>query len=246
MRCMLATFILIASILIGSLSFGQSPGELIYMAEDYPPANYLKDGEITGASVEILKLIWEKMGHPEQPIIIIPWARGYRQVQTEPNHVLFSMSRTKEREQLFKWVGPIFTARQVLVGLADKNYQLDKLDDAKPFRIGTIKQDIGECVLFRNGFDNLESVSGLDHNIKKLLAGRVDLICQSESAINSYIEMEDLDPRQLQTVLVVNELGTYYAFNKQVPDSLVMQFQTALEVLEERRLDILQQYGIKP
>ena len=141
MKNILTTLILTLSIFSGSLTFAQSPEDLIYMAEDYPPANYLEDGKITGVSVEILKLIWEKMECPEKPIMIVPWGRGYRLVKTEPNHVLFSMSRTKE------WVGPIFTARHVLVGLEDKNYQLDKLDDAKPFRIGTIKQDIGECVL---------------------------------------------------------------------------------------------------
>ena len=74
----------------------------------------------------------------------------------------------------------------------------------------------------------------------------MDLICQSQSAINSYIEMEDLDPEQFKTVLIVNKLGNYYAFNKETPDSLVTQFQTTLEELEDQRNDILQQYGMNP
>ncbi len=222
--------------------------DLTYMVEDYPPANYLESGELKGASVELLKRIWGVMGVPEQPIQIVPWARGYRLVQEQKKIVLFSMSRTEARETLFKWVGPIFRARHVLVGLADNDITLTSLEDAKPFTIGTIKEDVGEIALFQSGFNRkkLESVSSLEQNIRKLLAGRIDFICQSEDSVRDFVKMNKYDPKQFKTFLVVNEMGNYYAFHKDTPEVLIQTFQKALESLEEERHEILVRYNMTP
>lgn len=223
--------------------------DLTYMAEDYPPANYVENGELKGASVETLRLMWQKMGAPEQPIRIVPWARGYRMIQTLERHVLFTMSRTEEREDLFKWVGPIFTARHVLIGLADANITLHSLEEAKQYRIGTIRDDIGETSLLNMGFDreNLDSVASLEQNIRKLLAGRVDFISQSESSVRKFLEMSpEYDPAQFKTYFVINEMGNYYAFHKATPDSLIRKFQKAFDSLEQERLEILQKYDMSP
>jgi len=242
------TLSLIALFCFISVAYGLTPADLTYMAEDYPPANFIEEGEIKGASVELLKLIWERMGSPEQPIKIVPWARGYKLAQTEPHHVLFSMSRTDVREKLFKWVGPIFKARHILVGMRDTNKKIDSLEDAKAYKIGTIRDDIGELTLLRNGFDeeDLERVSKLEQNVRKLIRGRVDFICQSEDSVRDFIAMNGIDPNLFKTFLVVNVLENYYAFHVDTPDSLIQKFQTALDSLENQRLRILERYGMTP
>ncbi len=108
MNTVLSSIIIFALFSNFSFVFAQDVDDLIYMAEDYAPANYLENGKLKGISVQILKLMWEKMGYPEQQVVVYPWARGYFYIKTKKNHVLFTMSRTKEREKLFKWVGPIF------------------------------------------------------------------------------------------------------------------------------------------
>ena len=70
----------------------------------------MENGELKGYCVDILKAVWKNMGGSEQPILVLPWARGYAMVQKEPNHMLFAMARTPERENQFKWVGPIYYA----------------------------------------------------------------------------------------------------------------------------------------
>ena len=105
------------SLCLWTVSFAQDASTLTYMTEEYPPYQYKEAGTLKGLSVDLLKLMWAKMGVPEQAIAVYPWARGYNLIQNHPNSVLFSMIRTPEREQMFKWVGPIFTARTVLIGL---------------------------------------------------------------------------------------------------------------------------------
>lgn len=224
------------------------PADLTYLAEDYPPANYMENGQLKGASVELLKKIWEKMGVPEQPIKVVPWARGYNLVQQEKNTVLFTMSRNEAREKLFKWVGPIFKARHVLIGMADADIQINSLEDAKKYTIGTIREDIGETTLLEAGFDRdkLESVARLEQNMKKLMSGRVDLISQSEESVRDFIALRKYAPQKFKTFWVINERGNYYAFHKETPDALIQKFQTALDSLETERQEITARYNMTP
>jgi polar amino acid transport system substrate-binding protein len=222
------------------------PENLIYMCEDIPPSNYLDNGKLKGASVEILKLIWIKIGCPEQPINVVPWARGYEIVQNEKNNVLFSMTRTLEREKLFKWVGPIFSANHVLLGRTGNNIKLNNLDDAKKYKIGLIKDDISELYLLTAGFDknNLEQVSSLDQNFEKLLLGRIDFIAHSEDTFKNYIKMHNLKSEQFKIFIIVSKSPHYYAFNKDTPDSIINIFQQALDSIKKEQLEILARYNI--
>ncbi len=188
------------------------------------------------------------MGVSDQPIKMVPWARGYLLVQQKKNTVLFTMSKTKEREHLFKWVGPIFRSRQVLVGLADSPIKIASLEDAKKYSIGTIRDDVGENSLIKAGFDweKLKSVAGLEQNINKLLFNRVDLICQSEASIRDVINMKNYDASQFKTVFVVTEKGNYYAFHKDTPDELIRSFQHALDKLDPERRQIVERRNMTP
>jgi polar amino acid transport system substrate-binding protein len=220
--------------------------DLIYQCEDIPPSNYLESGELKGVSIELLKLLWKKMGVPEQSIQVVPWARGYNALQNEKGHVLFSMSRTKERENLFKWVGPIFSVKHVLLGISGKKIVLNKLDDAKNYRIGVIKEDESEFFLMQSGFNPamMESVSSLEQNFEKLKMGRVDFIAHSLETFNDYIKIHQLNPDQYHAYFVLSEKQNYYAFHKDTPDALILQFQNALNSIRLEHMAILKKYGI--
>jgi polar amino acid transport system substrate-binding protein len=68
------------------------------------------EGKITGSSAEVVREILRRLNQPDN-ITILPWARGYHLLKSRPNVVLFSTTRTKERENLFHWVGPLCTSR---------------------------------------------------------------------------------------------------------------------------------------
>lgn len=74
--------------------------------EEYPPLNFSQAGKPAGLGVEVVEEILRRTGQ-QASIEVVPWARGYQATLSQPNTGLFVAMRTEEREQLFKWVGPI-------------------------------------------------------------------------------------------------------------------------------------------
>jgi polar amino acid transport system substrate-binding protein len=204
--------------------------DLHYLTEEYPPYNFEEAGEMRGMSVDLLRLIWAEMEVPEQPIRLVPWARGYRMVQGRPGTVLFAMSRTEEREDLFRWVCPITVNRQVLVVRSDRDIQIDKLEDAKKYQIGTILEDVADNLLTEAGFEQLQKVGSFDINLRKLNAGRIDLLAYEEIGFRRQVE----NPEDYAVVYVLRELQACYAFHRDTPEPLVAGFQGALEAIVAR------------
>jgi len=74
--------------------------------------------------------------------------------------MLFSTTRTPARENLFKWVGPIFEQRQVPYKRAGSPLEIASLGDArKVAAIGTYYNDTTEQYLKNEGFTNIKSVT---------------------------------------------------------------------------------------
>lgn len=217
-----------------------------YMCEDIPPSNYLEHGELKGISVDLLKLMWKSMNVPEQPIRVVPWARGYEMVKSTKNHVLFSMTRTPERESTFKWVGPIFTVRNVLIGRAGTAISIHSLEDAKKYRIGTIIDDVVEKSLLENNFDRskTQGVSALKQNFDKLRLGRIDLIAHTEQTLYQFINDNQYNANDYKVYFVMSESKNYYAFQHDTPDSLIQRFQSALNGLAMERINLLKKYNL--
>ncbi len=107
--------IFIAFLLISFFGFGVvHAAELTVITENSPPLNYKKNGKVTGVATELVQEIMRRTGKVYS-IEIMPWARGYRLALKKPNIVLYSTVRTKSREKLFKWVGPIATLKWVFL-----------------------------------------------------------------------------------------------------------------------------------
>jgi len=231
-----------------ALSEESATNKILFMTEIYPPANYIENGELKGASVEVLKLIWKEMNVKEQEIAVMPWARAYENVLNHKNYALFSMSRSKSREKLFKWVGPIFVSTHVLVGLARNPLEINNIDDAKKYRIGALINDISETALLDLGFprENIESLTDISANIQKLMNGRLDLLCQSEESYHDLAEKFGYKLSDFKVYAVVNEMPNYYAFNINTPDEIIEKYQNALNKIDAKRRIIVEKYNMTP
>jgi polar amino acid transport system substrate-binding protein len=156
------------------------------------------------------------------------------------------MTRNVEREHLFKWVGPVFVVRNILVGRTDRHINIKSLDDAKKYRIGVIKDDVLEKYFLGQAFDSskVEGVSTLAKNFDKLSLDRIDLIAHSEVTIRSFIKNNRLDSSLFKVSFVVSESPNYFAFSNDVSDSLVQRFQAALGSLNVQCRQIRRSYGL--
>lgn len=218
---------------VGLLITGQSVlcAELTILTENMPPLNYIENDVLVGPSVEIVKEIQRRVGSNE-PIQVYPWARAYKMALEEENVVLFGTTHTKVRDNLFKWVGPLATKRDILVAKKGSGIKINSLEDAKIVkRIGTLRDDTRERLLKSQGFTNLEPVSDEQLNAQKLVLGRIDLWAYKKPGLRTVCDLAGVDHNELEEVYHLREINVSIAFSKQTSDSIVKAWRKAFEAM---------------
>jgi polar amino acid transport system substrate-binding protein len=201
--------------------------ELTILTENLPPLNYLKDGELVGPSVEIVKEIQKRVGSTDK-IQVYPWARAYQMALEEKNVVLFGMTHSKERENLFKWIGPLATKRDILVAKKGAGFKINTLDDAKKVeRIGTLREDTRERYLKKHGFTNLAPVSDEQKNAQKLVLGRIDLWAYKKPGLKTVCKLAGVNYNDVEEVYHLREINVDIAFSKKTSDFIVQKWRGA-------------------
>jgi len=213
-----------------------SAKDLSYITEQFPPYNFRDDGNLKGISIDLLEAVWQRMGvNLNRSIIqVLPWTEGYKRTLNEKNTVLFSTARLPQREQLFKWAGPIGPFRNVLLARIDKNISIASAEDLNKYRIGAIKDDSAVQILrdrgVREGDLTLESTS---RPLIEMLQNRsIDAWAYGDTAGIWLIQESGVNLSDFEVVYVLSQADYYYAFNKETPESLVQSFQDALDYLK--------------
>lgn len=201
------------------------------MTENYPPFNYKdKNGKITGITTDIVNEIMKNTGD-EYQIKLMPWARAYKTIINKPNKVLFSMTRTPQREYLFKWVGPIAANSFVFYAKSDSKIVINSLDDAKDenLKIGTYLDGANEEYLKAQDFYNIYSVPNDQLNLKKLIKGRIDLWAAGETQGLYKAKQLNINPSKIKKIFKIKETYLYIAFSRTTPNSLINLWQKELD-----------------
>ncbi len=213
---------------------------LTFITEEYPPYNYLQDERLEGISIELLERIFAETGteFSREDVLYYPWARGYDTALSEPGTVLFSTTRTDQREALFQWVGPIATDRVTLIARRDSGIQLHDIDDVidGDYRIAVIREDIGAQRLQEAEVpeDQIHAAMSNVSALRMLERGRVDLWAYGEDVAFWLMQEEGLPTTDFVPALTISESDLYYALNRDTDPSLVAQMQAALDRLREQ------------
>ena len=234
-------------------SAGSDLRQLSFYTEAYPPANFLHDDKITGYAVDMLIEASELVGEPItlSQMTLQPWARSYRTVLTNKNSVLFSTTRSEHREELFQWVGPIVDIHVVVLARKDANIKIDNPLDMANYRIGVIRDDIGEQSLLSLGIprDSMQEASYVTVLAEQLMKKRIDLLVYSERAAYWWSRQVGVDPDLFEPVYIVKDGFVYYAVNRDTDKSVAEKIQKGLDMLKEtdesgssRYQQILDQY----
>lgn len=212
--------------------------EIHVVTEELPPYNMTRDGVLTGMSTEVVQAVLKEV-NVQASIQSMPWARAYDLALHNPNVLIYSITRTAERERLFKWVGTIAASRWFLYSSASHPVSLLSLDDARDWQTATVNEDVGEQYLMARKFEighQLQSSNRYEFNYQKLQTGHVDLWISDE--LNAYYlarQVGDDPSRTLVQSLRVKELeeagGFNMAFSVGTPDATVQLFQKALETI---------------
>lgn len=220
---------LLSTLLVLTISASfSSAAEFKILTEEYPPFNYTEDGKLTGLSSDIVREITKRLGHSSE-ITVQPWARAYNAIQKEDGIILYSMTRTEQREDLFKWAGPVASNKWVFFAKKGSGVTINSIDDAKKLRkIGTYKDDATEQFLKEQGFTNISSVIKDEQNVPKLMAGRITLWIVGELQGIHKARVQGLDG-ELEKVFDVKDTQLYIAFSRNTPDTEIAKWQKALD-----------------
>lgn len=199
----------------------------------YPPLAYEADGYLKGVAPEVVREIQTIVGDTN-PIEAVPWLRAYEDAQNKPGHALFAIVRIPKRENLFKWVGPIFEEGDYFFKLKGNPIEVNSLEDARCVdRIAVRKDGYTHQTLVDNGFDNLDVGPTYDTSYKKLEEGRVDLVLMGERTYYYMVKEAGIDPGKFErTRFKFAESGAWLAFSKDTPDATIIKWQAALDQLK--------------
>ena len=217
--------------------FAVGVDDIRFMTEEYPPFNMKgDDGVATGIAVDVLAEMFKRVGSSKtaKDVEVLPWARGYKEVQSTPNTSLFCMTRSEEREPLFKWVGPIASTRVVATALKSKGIAAGTAADLADLSAGVIKDDIGDQLAEKAGIKKIDRTANNGQNIKKLNSGRVDIWIYEENVALWQLKDMGFDPADYETVYVLEAGRLDYAFHKDTDQALIDQLQ---KVLDEMKAD---------
>lgn len=231
LRCGLIPVILIVLLTVFStLAFGN---KLRVYAELGGDAVFYGERDLTGSAVELVQEIMKRTGSSTD-ILVVPWAVGYDALSNKANIALIPTSRTKEREELFHWVGPILRLSWQFLSHQSSSIEINSLDDARKVNgIGTYKDDAREQHLKKLGFTNIKSSISSKVNYRKLARGRIDLVYGSSAGLRTTLEMAGVNPNEVKVAYLVRSMDTYIAISKETDPKIVQQWKDALQAIRE-------------
>ncbi|OIQ49319.1 Bacterial extracellular solute-binding protein, family 3 [Pseudodesulfovibrio hydrargyri] len=206
---------------------------ITYLAEVYRPFIYMDKGRPVGLAVDLLKLLWQEMNVPEQPIEVMPWPRIYESGQWNRHVAIFSVYRTKEREKLFKWVGPIAKGRQGLFCLCSRGLEMRSPGDMTGLGIASLRDTASTSKVLQAGIIPTYAANA-EHAVQLLRSGRVDAIALDETRFRRTIAAMGFSAKDFETALILSEDPLYYAFSPDAEDTLIDRFQRALDAVTKR------------
>lgn len=209
--------------------------QLIFMAED-EPYHVKPDGTLYSATIDLVREMIKRVGMTDN-LKAVPWARGYKNTQDGPNYALVLGARTAERENMFKWIGPFDRYAVMLYAKKDSGLKFKSLDDAKRVKaIACIRDDVTVQELKEKGFTNIDELSAYEQAVKKLMAGRDELMSDSPLSIKLHMETYGFKEEDVVEAATVIDTELYMLVSKQVPDETCKALQTALENIKKEGL----------
>jgi len=225
--------------MLNPLCAEMTPNDISYYTEEYPPYNFSDNGVASGFATEILLQMFNKLNinKTEKDIRLVPWARGYNDVQRKSNVCLFTMTKTAERvkEHGFRWVGPIINTGTVLFGKKSKNLKINSMEDVKKYKVCAIREDVAEQTIVNMGypFDNVDRTANPISIANKILKDRCQLWPYGEIATKWILKKNGFNADDFEVVYQLTDKDSmYFAFNKRTPDSVIVPLQKAFDELK--------------
>ncbi len=239
---------LLVFILLLPVSVAADPLRLV--SDDWPPYEYLDaaTGEVTGFSTELVRTVLRSLDRSVAPIHVYPWARAVLEVQTGNADVIYTLTRTAERqgylyfpdEPLHTDIGTLFVRRDRL-----PSPPINRVSDLGRLSLATVRgySYSPEIQAVLAASDQVTQVSNETQLFGMLARGRIDAVLTYRNVGVAVIDRMALGAEIMAiTEPPLFQRRYYVGFNKKaVPLQFVEQFSDQLRRLKQspdyRRLE---------
>lgn len=204
--------------------------DLKIVTEEYPPYNFSANNNtiIKGISSDTV-LEMAKRANVSAKISIYPWARAINLAKTQKDTCLISVIRNEERENKFKWIGPIVSDHLALFALENNSkIVIRSLEEAKKYVIGTYNES-ATIPLLKKYEMKFEIASEDKLNPRMLNSKRIDLWIGGSKAGPFIANKEGVRVKEIFTFDESTDM--YMACNKKISDEMVAKYNRILKDL---------------
>ncbi len=211
-------FTLSVSVLFAALSSFAAAETITIVAEDafYPYCGEM-NGTAQGISVDIVSSAFETAG-VDVTYTIMPYIRGLERVKNGKHLAVFNTVRDDENRDDYFWPDEeLLTARDLYYARDDFRGQITSVEDLEEKKLGlTEAYQYGEAIDNNNSLLKVWSRSD-DVNVRKLVAGRVDVIILTEWTAPVLINTLNVRGK-IKPVGTVAENRLFLAFSREHQD----------------------------
>lgn len=236
-------------LIINTWVYSQTLPKFTITTEHWKPFQYIENGEKKGISVDIMDSMLQYLDSEQtsKDINFFPWARAYHKAIRDDNTILFLTTKTEERENLFKWVGPLLSYNTYLIARKDHNITIKDPVDLQNYRIGSVEDDASEIFLNELGVpleDLVRAKKGTDV-VTILTKGRIQILLSEWTSFVSDVKSLNLNLDDFEPIYLSSTSKLYYAFSVTTSDEIIDRFQNAFDQIKEsgKIEEIFNQYG---
>lgn len=216
------------------------------LAEQFWPYSYAPGGTGTDAPVGIMVDFAREVltaADLEHEVELLPWPRLMKYLREEPDQLVLTLIRSREREAIVHWIGPVATVEHALYGVrpAGPSSTLT-LEEARGMSVATVVDDVANEYLQGQGFERIINTSGYLKGLEMLLRGRVELYPGNRTLIDYQCSQlaEGCDELELLLPLPDLEQDLYFAMSLGTEPAIVDRVREAYgELVAAGRLEAI-------
>ncbi len=204
------------------------------VTESFPPYNYVENNKIVGCATDVVREIMRDL-NVNYGIKEYPDARLHSMLENEKGIMAYVLFRIPERENKYKWIGPIATDHIHVYKKKGSPLAIYNVDDAKKVkRVAAFHRGVVFDRLVEIGFKNLDETPVVDSIFKKLLLGRVELMVGLPNlGVSYWLKLNGYPADALvPTPVRIETYDMYIVCTKDIPDSVVSKWQKSLDALK--------------
>lgn len=206
--------------------------------ENFPPYNYAEGKQLKGINTEIIQKLCEHTAI-ECDMTLYPWTRAYNLALNNNNAGVFSTGFSPERQNLFKWVGPLEASGTLIYRLKTRtDIELSDISQLRSYSIAIVRDTVTKQFMLNLDLvdeENFIEFSYLEEYLPLFFSGKVDLITGSKYTLPYILRELHYTSTLMEPIYSLGDsvYGNYLALNKNIDDAIVSKLNAALAKLKQ-------------